>query len=127
MDCTPRPNAEQRGLHYTKLMSFMACHRASGATAVYLTERWHCPTYGRRRSRLEPARLHVRPAITPRQTKTLPNAPKLMMPELGTTQRRLPPANKKSAYTAAAPRKRRVFTASEGVCADAPALSDQAT
>jgi hypothetical protein len=34
-------DAEQRGLHYTKLMTLMACHCGSGATAVCFTERWH--------------------------------------------------------------------------------------
>jgi hypothetical protein len=48
--------------------------------------------------------------------------------ELGTPQRRSPPALKKNARAAAAPRKRRVFTASEGVgFKTTDSLLDQAT
>jgi hypothetical protein len=62
------------------------------------------------------------------ETKTLLNAPKLMMLEIGTTQRRSPLAHEKSDGAAAAPRERRVFTASEGVrFKTTDPLSDQAT
>jgi hypothetical protein len=59
-------DAEQRGLHDPKLMSFTACHRASGATAADLTERWHTRLMDAYVQRLEPASLYVRPAATPR-------------------------------------------------------------
>jgi hypothetical protein len=119
--------AEQRGLHRTKLMTFAACHRGSGATAACLTKRWHTRPMAATVRELEPARLYVRPAVTPRQTKTLPSAPKLMSLKLGTTQRRSPPAHERSAGAAAAPRERRVFSASEGGFKTTDALSDQAT
>jgi hypothetical protein len=61
-------------------------------------------------------------------TKTLSSVPKLMSLELGTTQRRSPPAREKSDCAAAAPRERRVFTASEGIrFKSTDPLSDQAT
>jgi hypothetical protein len=48
--------------------------------------------------------------------------------ELGTTQRRSPPAHEKSNGAAAAPRERRVFTTSEGAgFKTTDRLSDQAT
>jgi hypothetical protein len=59
-------DAEQRGLRDPKLMTFMACHRASGATAADLTERWHTRPMAADIQQLEPARLYVRPAVTPR-------------------------------------------------------------
>ena len=113
--------AEQRGLNISKLMSFRACHCASGATAARSTARRRVHRRSSELSR-SGAGVRLRAAFAPRKTKPLPSAPKPVTLELGTTQRRLPPADKKNAYAAAAPRKRRVFTASEGVCADAPAL-----
>jgi hypothetical protein len=62
------------------------------------------------------------------ETKILPSASKPMTLELGTTQRRSPPADKKNLAAAAAPRERRIFTTSEGVgFKTANPLSDQAT
>jgi hypothetical protein len=58
--------AEQRGLHRTKLMTLIACRSVSGATAVCLTERWHTRPMASNVRELEPARLYVRPAVTPR-------------------------------------------------------------
>jgi hypothetical protein len=119
--------AEQRGPHYPKLVSFMARHCGSGATAANLTERWHTRPTAAHVQPLEPARLYVRPAVTPRQTKTLPRAPKPMTLGTQPRQRRSPPANKKNDSAAkrrgneessARPKRRLQCT---------HALSDQAT
>jgi hypothetical protein len=118
--------AEQRGLNISKLMSFMACRLGSGAIAPLQLHAGACTDAPHELSR---TRAGVRAnRVRAARTKTLPSAPKPVTLELGTTQRRLPPADKKNAYAAAAPRKRRVFTASEEACVSALSpLSDQAT
>jgi hypothetical protein len=73
-------------------------------------------------------RPYVRFGVGAAETKTLLNAPKLMMLEIGTTQRRSPLAHEKSDGAAAAPRERSVFTTGEGVgLKTTDPLSDQAT
>jgi hypothetical protein len=63
-----------------------------------------------------------------RGNETLPCDPKPLTLNLAVTQRRLPPADKKNAAAAAAPRERSVFTVSERVGSEATdPLLDQAT
>ena len=104
--------AEQRGLHYPKLMTFNACHYASGATAVrdlHAGARTDVPHElsrtgaGVRASTFRAAR-----------TRTLPNAPKLQP----SNSRQRSGADRR--YSKGPRRRRRrvneeIFSASEGV------------
>ena len=101
-------SAEQRGPHDTKLMSLMACHRASGATPPK-NRNAGTPALLPRTSTTRDGLAVSASGVRAAETKTLPSAPKLLTLELGTTQRRSPPAHEKSDCAAAAPRERRVF------------------
>jgi hypothetical protein len=76
IDSTPETDAEQRGLHAPKRMTFLAGRQHQRRDRRRFDSTLRHATLERNLPRLEPAPWYVRRAVTPRQTKTLPSAPK---------------------------------------------------
>jgi hypothetical protein len=100
--------AEQRGRTLPKLLAFKTCHDTSGATPP-MSDMPARSIYGQSAQRLKTVQPYVRFGVGAAEPKTLPSTSKRMSLELGTTQRRSPPANKKNVAAAAAPRERSRF------------------